>query len=45
MAEAEQDDKKKSAWIAKAEADENMKLEFDARAKVQKERMEILNDI
>lgn len=45
MAEAEQDDEKKSAWIAKAEADENMKSEFDARAKVQKERMEILNDI
>ena len=45
MAEAEQDDEKKSAWIAKADADEILKSEFDARAKAQKERIEILNNI
>ena len=45
MAEAELDDKKKSAWIAKAETDEMLKSEFDTRAKAQKERIEILNNI
>ena len=45
LAEDEQDDNKKTEWIAKAEADEKIKLEFDARAKAQKERIEILNNI
>ena len=45
MAEIEQDDKKRQEWISKAEADEKMKAEFDARVKAKKERSEMLNII